>query len=356
MKSRLLFLFLLLFSFKVTIAALQAFTINDSLMQKSFSKDTIWPKYSSNYFDDYSNMLGLFIQAKQKKSWFKITNPVTNDVIDYSPKNQVYMGLGFHYKLIGNGLSLNFGFLQYDKDEKDKTSRLDMHVNVIFKKLVYDFDLRYYKNFSLKNPEDVFPDSINIGQEYIRPDIQTAFLGVGAVYVFNYDKFSYRAAFTQTAIQKKSAGSFMLGSQIFLQGLKGDSSIFPSNSKFSNLPLVTIHSSLYIGLKMAYAYNFIIKKHFFVALTLASALEFGKSVSELEDGEVFPHYKPILHLQPRASIGLNKPKWYVGASYNRDTFLDLSSSEYKELVYSFRSENFRLFFGMRFNWLSRKKT
>jgi len=344
MKRGLLLFLLLLISFNQLFAQ----DAREGLMKhRDFPNDTIWPKKSTVYYDDYSNQLGLFLQVKYKTTRILIKDVKSGKKLDYSPENQVYLGPGFTYKIIGNGLSFSFGFLN-DKENKEPTTRLDLYVNFMMKRLVFDFGLRYYKNFKLKNPSDFLLGQNN--ENYIRPDIATVFLGVGGVYVFNYKKFSYRAAFTPTAIQKKSAGSFMVGTQIFLQGLSGDSSIFPA---VTNLPAVTSHSTLYVGLTTAYAYNFIIKKDYYIALSLSSAIEFGKAVTIINHDEYYSNRYPTMHIRPRISTGINKPHWYLGVSMNKNYFVQLVQNGKYPIDFSFRSSSFKVFFGYRFNWFSR---
>lgn len=319
------------------------------MKHRNFPNDTIWPKQSTDYYDDYSNQLGLFLQAKYKTTRVLIKDVSTGLKLDYSPKNQLYLGPGFTYKFIGNGLSLSFGFLN-NEDNNEPTTRLDLYVNFMMKRIVFDFGLRYYKNFTLKNSSDFFTGPNN--DSYIRPDISTSFIGVGGVYVFNYKKFSYRAAFTTTAIQKKSAGSFMVGTQIFLQGLRGDSSIFPN---VTNLPAVTSHSALYVGYTMAYAYNFIFKKGYYLATSLSTTIEFGKAVTVINHDEFYGNRYPTMHIRPRIVAGVNKPRWFLGASMNNNYFVQLVQNGKYPVDFSFRSSNFKLFFGYRFNWLSRKQ-
>jgi len=346
MKGGLFLFFILLFSTTV----LWAQGKRGAMMKHyDFPRDTIWPKKSTAYYDDYSNQLGLFLQMKYKTTRILIKDVSSGKELDYSPKNQIFLGPGFTYKIIGNGLSLSFGFLN-DKDQAEPTTRIDLYVNFMMKRIVFDFGLRYYKNFELKNTSDFLMGPNN--ETYIRPDISNSFIGVGGVYVLNYKKFSYRAAFTPTAIQKKSAGSLMMGTQVFLQGLSGDSSIFPS---VTNLPAVTNYSSLYIGFTSAYAYNFIIKKNFYIAMSLSSSIEFGKAVTVINHTDYYGNRYPIMHIRPRVVAGINKPRWYFGASMNKNYFVQLVQNGKYPIDFSIRSGSFKIFYGYRFNWLSRKQ-
>jgi hypothetical protein len=328
---------------------------SSGLHAMEYPKDTIWPKSVTDYYDDYSNMLGLFLYAKQKYSSFGVYDISTNKTLLYSPNKQLNMGFGFNYKWLGIGIAFNLGFVNNDDDLYGKTKRLDWQTNIYTNKAVFDFYLQSYIGHYIENPEQVFSGWNNGDAPYIRPDLSTVSLGLSGMHVFNHKKFSYKAAFMQTAVQKKGAGSFLLGASFFVQGIAGDSSIFPKTSDFDSLPPVIAHSAIYFGLRTAYAYNFIIAKHYFISVSLAAELQLGKTANKLEDNSVYASWNPIIHLQPRMGFGYNKPKWYTGFSFVRDSYFEGSSRDESRYEFSFKSGNFRLFAGMRFNWLSRKE-
>jgi len=327
----------------------------DSQIILESQKDSIWPKSKSKYFDDYSNMLGLFLYAKQKYSSFGIIYIKNEKELLYSPNKQLNMGFGFNYKWLGIGIAFNLGFVNNDDELYGKTKRLDWQTNIYTNKAVFDFYLQNYRGHYIENPGQVFSGWKNGNAPYIRPDVITTSLGLSGMYVFNHEKFSYKAAFMQTAVQKKGAGSFLLGASVFTQGIAGDSSIFPKGSDFDSLPPIVAHSAFYFGPRAAYAYNFIIAKHFFASLSLSLSLELGKTANELEDKTVSVSWSPIIHLQPRMAFGYNKPKWYAGFSFVRDSFFEGGNEDNKIYEFTFRTGNFRIFAGMRFSWLSKKE-
>ena len=321
----------------------------------SFPKDTIWPKTRSKYYDDYSNMLGLFLYAKQKYTSLAIYDKNLNKSIEYTPNKQLNVGFGFNYKWVGIGIAFKLGFLNNDDELYGKTKRMDWQTNIYLNRAVFDFYLQHYKSFYVDNPTDVFSGWKGDNNPYVRPDIESISLGLSGMYVFNHDHFSYKAAFLQTAVQKKSAGSFLLGGSVFIQGLSADSSIFPSQSDFSYLPPITNHSAIYYGVLTAYAYNFSIRDYYFISISLSASLSLGNTATMHEDGAVHVAWVPTIHLQPRMAFGYNKPKWYAGISFVRDSYFEGSDIVDTSVDFSFNSGNFRLFLGRRFNWLSRKE-
>jgi len=361
MKQQLLILFLLIsvlfktldsYAFEV---AKYPFNLTRSSVFFEGEKDSIWPKKQYEFYDDYSNMLGLFLYAKQKYSRFSIVDKSTDKELMYSPNKQLNMGFGFNYKWLGIGIAFNLGFINNDDDKYGRTKRLDWQTNVYTNKAVFDFYLQNYRGHYVENPDEVFSGWKSGDAPYIRSDVVTISLGLSGMYVFNHNQFSYKAAFMQTAVQKKSAGSFILGASVFTQAIVGDSSIFPKGSDFDSLPPVRAHSAIYFGPKAAYAYNLIVAKHFFASISLSMALEVGKVEDLLEDNTLYSSWNPIIHFQPRVAIGYNKPKWYVGFSLVRDSYIEGSNEEDEDFDFTFKSGNYRIFMGMRFSWFSKKQ-
>ncbi len=331
-----------------------SFPDSNAVVEKlQIKRDSLIPKSSNLYYADYSNKFALFLYAKQKYNSFSIYDPTSMKGLYYTPNEQLNMGFGFHYKWLGIGIAMNFGFINHDDDIYGKTTRLDWQTNVYMNKAVFDFYLQYYENFYIDDPQNTFSGWTGGDKAYVRPDIASVTLGLSGLYIFNHKKFSYKAAFVQTAVQKKSSGSFLLGGKVFIQGIGGDSSLFPANSDFDSLPRLQKHSALYMGLITAYAYSFTIKKYFFISMSLSATIQAGKVYNELENSLLFVEWVPVLHLQPRVAMGYNKPKWYAGFSFVRDSHFEGYRDD-NDLEFAFHSGNFRIFAGMRFNWFSGK--
>ena len=350
---RILGFFFLIFISVNNIWAFTRLPDDSTRTRKSTDSVRIFPKYENKYYADYSNNLDLFLYGKQKYNSFNVAHPTNGQILEYSPNQQLNLGFGFHYKFLGVGIAMKFGFVNHDDDKYGKTKRLDWQTNVYMQKAVFDFYFQYYSNFYLVNTPDIIPGWKAGDPYYVRPDMASVTLGLGGMYVFNHKRFSYKAAFVQTAVQKKSSGSYMLGASVFLQGIMGDSSIFPENTPFDTLNPVKSHSGLYFGIINAYAYNFVIRQRFFVSLSLSGTIQLGKVASAYEDGSLNVGFVPILHIQPRIAFGYNSKKWYTGFSMVKDTYFEIGDPAKDELVYGFASGNFRFYVGMRFGWLSK---
>jgi hypothetical protein len=329
----LLFIFMPIFSFS-----------QDTLVKYEVKSDTI----ESNIID-MSDKLDIHFYGKKKVNSFSFINNKTQENLFYSPNQQVNIGFGFNYKWLGIGIALNFKFINNDDDVYGNTKRLDLQMNAYGKKFVTDFTFGFYSSFYIQNSKEVLLNPKYQTEYYIRPDIASLSFGVSNLYVFNHKRFSYKAAFVSTAIQKKSAGSLYVGPQFILLSINSDSSFFPNNSTFDEFPSLTLFSRISIGALGGYAYNFIIAKQFYISTSLGMALSIGRQAYKIE-GELY-HLKsvPSFDILPRIAFGFNNERYYGGFSAVTKVSGFDAFKQTENLGMVFNYSNFRFFFGKRFN-------
>jgi len=317
-----------------------------------FSIGALFGEY--NNIIDLSEKLNLHLYGKQKMTSFAFDDETTGKSIRYRPNSQFNLGFGFNYKFIGIGLAFNFKFVNNDDEIYGNTERYDWQINAYGDKSVLDFTFFGYKSFYVENPENTFPNYSEGEPNYIRPDINTFSLGLSYIYLFNHKNFSYKAAFVSNAIQKKSAGSFFLGPQSLLLQAKADSSFFPVNSYFSELPNLKSFNRISIGILSGYAYNLIIHKDYYVSLSLSIAQNIGKQSYSIENTFYHQSWVPGFDVLPRFATGYNSKKWYGGFSIVAKVTAIKTIQDYDGLLMNYQYGNFRFFVGRRFD-ISAKK-
>jgi hypothetical protein len=298
------------------------------------------------YVADYSNQLNLALYSKVKYADFKVRDELTDEELKYSPNRQINLGLYYHYRRLGLGLAFGVGFLNVDDAVKGNTTRLDWQGNIYGRKYVIDLSFMNYKSYYLTNTKHIINDWQKGDDNYIRPDIRMFNMGGSAIYILNNKRFSYRAAFLQTDIQKKSAGSVLGGALFNFNFLRADSSLFPSQSVFQDYPSVPLFNNFAFGLRVGYAYNYIFKEHYFASLALSPSLLFGIEYA-VADGADITRARVNVGLQPRFALGYNSKLWYYGLSVVEDVYLmgDNLVKEGVSLRYSYG--NIKFFVGRR---------
>jgi hypothetical protein len=306
-------------------------------------------KDSSSYYVDYSDLLAVRIYTNTKWNTLEIIREEQR--ITLRPNSPTSLGAGFNYK--GYGLALAFG-LPVSAAKKEKygnTSRFDFQANVYGKKIGFDGFGQIYKGYYMSNPND-FLDWQNESFPQL-PDMKVLSAGINFFYLFNDEKFSYKAAFIRNQIQEKSAGSFTIGIFGNFDASKSDQGYKPvdfPDSIGTSFDLKAF-SSLSFGFNVGYLYTWVISKKFFINVGVTPG--FGNQRIELEtiDNKKNTKNSPAAQLTARSAIGIDTKHFYMGAS----GFVVLRNFEYKGYDLDLATEQVKVFIGKRINILRKRK-
>ncbi len=277
-------------------------------------------EHDTNYIESYKNQLTTRLYASRKYTRFTLRDRNENASLHYRPNPQLNLGIGATYSAFTLNLGFNFPFINDDDHKYGNTDYLDMQTHILMRRLTIDFYFSITKGYHISNPgerligyqtSEVYPQ---------RPDILTINMGGQAYYIFNHEKFSYRAAFNQDERQIKSAGSLLAGPAFYTNYIQGDSSLIPMNIDppgfFEGYRL---KSSRYVrvALGAGYAYNFILKKSFFLTLSMIAGAGAGFMKINAEDIAVDSknNFDVSLIYTVRAATGYNGKKFFAGISY-----------------------------------------
>lgn len=139
--------------------------------------------------------------------------------IRYLPNSGLNTGLGFTYQKFTLNLAFPPGFLNRGR-EKDFPRFLDLQAHFYPVHWMVDFFGQFYTGYRL-------PQGLGSGSTYLRPDLELRKLGLHVNYLFAGDKISINAAMHQSAIQKRSAISPMLGFEVYRVQVAADSLVLP---------------------------------------------------------------------------------------------------------------------------------
>ena len=173
------------------------------------------------------NVSGATIKAEGQENEHHFISELKADY-----KSTVSFGVGYL------GLSLNLSL--NPAKMLGKYSDIEFNMNSYGKRFGFDFIYQNAHNFT------GWHEAEGQGRITLPADILSLkTLNVNAYYAFNYRRFSYPAAFTQSYIQRRSAGSFMLA--VSGQGQKGKVS---GNNQAQ-------FSMTNIGIGAGYGYNYV---------------------------------------------------------------------------------------------------
>jgi len=309
--------------------------------------------FDSSYYTTYPKMITGRVFFSQKYTSLKLEAPSPLRSLRYIPNTSLNTGFGATYGILTVNVAVPVPFIDRNNDEKGKTKSLDLQTHLYTRNWVADLYGQFYKGYHLRPKGYASPDNSSY---YIRPDMKVNVIGAAVYRLMNSDRFSYRAAFLQNEWQKKSAGSLLLGGEIYHGIIKGDSALVPST--LADLyPQKNINKTRFLefGPGAGYAYTYVYKEHFFAtaSLTLNGDLSFVKEFRE--DNTTANEVNVSPNFIFRAWIGYNSDLWAANVSWITNRIaVNGSSSDYK---YAINTGNYRITLARRFNpkGLLRKK-
>lgn len=300
----------------------------------------------------YTNLNNQFILRPYGSYKSNIVDIRKNDkTLKLRPNGTMSFGIGFNYKFLGLGFSYGAPVSKSSKDKYGTTQRLDLQFSIFSKSVGLDAHLQAYKGYYILNPNDFIDWNENYYPKL--PDMRLLTLGVNAFYLFNSNRFSYRAAFVGNQVQNKSAGSIVAGIFGTYDEVSTDNGFIPKeiiDTTDLDFDLKSFQA-LTIGLSAGYMYTFVIKKGFFISL--AAIPGGGYRHYEITDinnkTEIDNQF--ALQLIGRIAIGYNWKGYFV----NFNTIFNVRNYKYKSYEVSLSTEQLKLTFGFRFQTKASKK-
>jgi len=123
-----------------------------------------------------------------------------------------YVGFGMTYKWLDGDLSFSLPGTTYLKEERSNLTQFKLALSVTLRKIVFRGYYMDSKGVVVSGEENEFQST---------PSLHERRSGIQATYLFNYSRYSYKAAMYQSEYQMKSAGSFMLRIEPFFRNLGG---------------------------------------------------------------------------------------------------------------------------------------
>ncbi len=268
----------------------------------------------STYIGKSEKMYGVKLYfTKESLSLNYTTEELEERILE--PNKPASIGVGILWKNSELSYSQSFSFLGDRSRRKSKT--FDFKYNYYGERFLIDLYLQRYKSFYLLNEGDKTYEAF--------PDLQLAMYGVSAQYVFNHKKYSFAATNSFNKIQLKSAGSFLLGANIFY-------------SKTRNTPAFDLEIQDYdkrlisFGPTVGYGYNFVFLKHYFTGISVLIGVNGNFEKNLLTNQSKFIITPQI---QSKFSLGYSDDNWTIAlAAPINALFINYSDAQQSNLLSS----------------------
>jgi hypothetical protein len=249
-----------------------------------------------------------------------------------------------NYKFISLAIAIAPKFIPGNSDSelRGKTKSFTLNLNLFTNHWVQEFQFNKTKGFYLSNTADYkLPDWIEGKDPYIQfPNMKLITLRGATSYLFN-SNFSLKAIRAHTAIQKKSAGSFMPSLIYSFYSITNDAQETQSHQNSYNFEVLGA---------LWYMHTFVIHKNWFFSGGISPSVgySFTKLNTYLGKELVTTHYKePIFRLNEQISLGINYKRFFTGVQFLAyQTKQSQGSQPVKQNNYYV---TFQVFAGYRFN-------
>jgi Domain of unknown function (DUF4421) len=240
------------------------------------------PDHDSLYYQSFAKFVTVRFYFSQKYTTLELEKDSHISRFRYLPNTSLNAGIGATYNSLTLNLGYGFGFLNPDT-EKGKTKYLDLQSHIYGRKWTIDLFGQFYKGYYL-SPKGL--GSADSEKYYIRPDIKISLAGAAVYNLLNPDKFSYRAALLQNEKQKKSAGSFLAGVELYYGSITADSSWVPLSiaNQYQQRGVKRLRFFKF-GPGAGYAYSLVMGAHFFLTGSLTGNLSVDYSRQEGGNGK-----------------------------------------------------------------------
>lgn len=259
--------------------------------------------YDTNYVVRPEGKLTLKVRMNQTGNSFHAKGTV-NDIYskaDLKTSHKTTFSVAGNYRGIGLGLAIN--------PSKWKGIYKD-----------YEFNLNYYSSrisldFSYQRATTLAGD-IHRG-DYIErleaDDLTLKVVNLAGYYTFNHRRFSFPAAFTQSYIQRRSAGSWLAGISYQGGSIKTTNDLKARNP---NAPDVNINIG-HIGIGGGYGYNWVLGKKWLLHFSMLPTFVIYNRNKFTVNGErkVAQHIRFNMIFNERAAVVYNfSPRYFAGVT------------------------------------------
>jgi hypothetical protein len=292
--------------------------------------------------------LSVYTYGILKYNQMELRSSDKKTTIRYKPNENFNLGLGFTYKWMGLGGAFNLKFINNDEAIYGNTTSLDMQLDLFTRRMLMTVNLQAYEGYYWRDPDQYYSNWSTLDSVVIRPDITSFGFNTSGIYVFKHEKFSLRAAYSNTEWQQISAGSWIMGAYASLYAVNADSSLIPgvASSSFPVYSDINKIAAANLGGLFGYSQSWVLKRKFYINLTgaLGIALQISGASDRLDtDPASSVGLAPKLHL--RLAAGFNNERYFYGISVISDNSF-IPNKESAEFSYQFG--RVRFFYGIHF--------
>ena len=288
--------------------------------------------YDTNYVVRPEGKLTLRVRLNQTGNDFNAKGTINGiqSKADLSTSHKTTVSIGASYLGISGALAIN--------PSKIFGHNKDYELNFNYYSSKFSLDFSYQRSESLAG----YIERSDGLQQLESGDIKLKVVNMSAYYTFNHHRFSYPAVFTQSYIQRRSAGSGLAGISYQGGSIKTTEALKLRNP---NAPDTRIYIG-HVGIGGGYGYNWVIGRKWLLHFSMLPTFVVYNRNNFTVNGErkTAEHIRYNMIFNERAAIVYNfSPRYFAGST------LVMSNSIFDDdaVVVNQNKWRIRAFFGFR---------
>lgn len=280
--------------------------------------------YDHSYIEPQRYNFTVMLQNTNSYEGYTLTT-ASDKRVTLAPENSYRMGPYVGWQWIFLGYTIDLAHISASKNDKNrKEFDLSIYSNMIGIDLLWKKTGNNYKirSLSIGNHVDTSP---LINQDF--GGFNSCIRSINVYYIFNHHHFSYPAAYSQSTIQKKSVGSFLLGLGYLNHKIDMDwaqmNEMVETNLGIKNVftqdstSRGNVHYTDW-NVSCGYGYNWVFAKNWLLNVSLSAAVAYNHTEGN-ENHDYFKFRDFSIHNFNLNGIGRfgmvwNNMRWYFGTS------------------------------------------
>ena len=186
--------------------------------ETNIEKDSISNTNKELFIEDHNNQLNIKFDITNDYSSYYI--PYENEKATISTNLKASYGFVFSYRFLSIRLGIRPSLTASEEENKGKTDYFHFRIKLIFDKWVHRLEYNYQRGYFIENTQDISSNSTNSDYHIQFPYLTTNSITGSSQYKFN-ENYSIKAVESNTEIQLKSVGTFMVGLDYTFYTVKG---------------------------------------------------------------------------------------------------------------------------------------
>ena len=315
-------------SFPQQLKAARPNTRLDSLLDSRDRRALV--RYDSLYIRKPSQRLMLKLRGNVSGAAFRAKRLNTDYDFNVGLRSNVNVTTAVSANYRGLGVALSINPLKLAGRNADFEFNMNAYGNRYGADVIYSSSQTYHGSIKLGGM---------VNYDVVAGQVRQRLLAVNAYYAFNYRRFSYPAAFTQSQLQLRSCGSWMIGFSFMGSYLHFDSDIYLGSQE--------AHARMvYFALGGGYGYNFVTPHNWLFHLSTLPeivAATYGRLEMENENHHT-PYRFPNLINVGRIAVVKNYDRCFFGFTGVVNHSL---TGDRDQLLLHLTKWRARVFFGLR---------